>query len=124
MGSQLGETIVTESKEANYRVCYTPASMYIGFQMGGKYSVGRIANISTTTDSKPLTDDLLSDLISLFPANMGPQLFVMNRTRLKDLQQGRTATNPTGAPAPFPDSAFNVPIVVTDALVDTEAVET
>ena len=124
MGIQLGETIVTESNEANYPVYYTPASMYIGFQMGGKYSVGRIANISTTTDSKPLTDDHLSDLISLFPANMGPQMFVMNRTRLKDLQQGRTATNPTGAPAPFPDSAFNVPIIVTDALVDTEAVET
>ena len=102
---------------------YTPASMYIGFQMGGKYSAGRIANINAATDSKPLTDDLISELLSVFPAGMGPNMLVMNRTRLKDLQQSRTATNPTGAPAPFPDSSFGVPIVVTDAIIDTEAVE-
>jgi hypothetical protein len=121
-GVQLGETIVTEANDANYPVYYTPASMYIGLQVP-KYSVGRIANISTTTDSKPLTDDLISDLLSTFPAGMGPNYLVMNRTRLKDLQQGRTATNPTGSPAPFPDSAFNVPVITTDALVNTEAVE-
>ncbi len=123
-GVMLGETIVTEANDTNHPVYYTPASMYIGFQMGGKYSVGRIANISTKTDTKPLTDDLLSDVLSVFPANRGPDIFVMNRTRLKDLQQGRTATTTTGAAAPFPDSAFQVPIVVTDAITDTEAVET
>ena len=123
-GVRLGETIVTEANDSNHPVYYTPASMYIGFQMGGKYSVGRMANISTTTDSKPLTDDLLSDLLELFPAGMGPNLFLMNRKRRKDIQQSRTATNPTGAPAPFPDSAFGVPIVTTDGIVNTEAVET
>lgn len=122
-GVTLGETIVTEANDTNHPVYYTPASMYIGFQMGGKYSVGRLANISTTTDTKPLTDDLLSDLLALFPAGMGPTYFVGNRTRRKDLQQSRTATNPTGAPAPFPDSAFGVPFITTDAIVDTEPVE-
>jgi hypothetical protein len=37
------------------------------------------------------------------------------------LQASRTATNPTGAPAPFPENAFGIPIVVTDALPIDEA---
>ncbi len=122
-GVTLGDTIVTEANDANYPVYYTPASMYVGFQMGGKYSAGRIANISTTTDTKPLTDDLVSDLLAAFPAGGGPDHLVMNRTRRKDLQQGRTATNESGRPAPFPMDAFGVPIITTDAITDTEAVE-
>jgi len=122
-GISLGDTIVTEANDTNYPVYYTPASMYIGFQMGGKYSNGRICNINSVTDTKPLTDDLISDLLSQFPSGMGPSFVIMNRTSLKDLQQGRTATNPTGNPAPFPSSAFNVPIFTTDGIVQTEAVE-
>ena len=49
---------------------------------------------------------------------------VMNRRSLRQLQNSRTATNPTGAPAPIPDSAFGVPIIVTDAIVSTEALLT
>jgi hypothetical protein len=48
---------------------------------------------------------------------------ITNRTMRKELQQGRTATNPTGSPAPFPDSAFGVPLFTTDAITITEAVE-
>jgi hypothetical protein len=122
-GVQLGDTIVTEANGSNHPVYYTPASLYIGLQMGGKYSVGRIANLNAATDTAGLNDDKISDLLSLFPAGMGPGFLLMNRTSRKDLQQSRTATNPTGAPAPFPDSSFNVGIVTTDGIVDTEAVE-
>lgn len=121
-GVMLGDTIVTEANDSNHPVYYTPGSMYVGFQMGGKYSVGRIANISTTTDSKPLTDDLLSDLMELFEEG-DPNYLVMNRKRRKDLQKSRTATTQTGAPAPWPESAFGVPIVETQAITNTEAVE-
>tara|TARA_R110000824_G_scaffold363153_1_gene551170 strand:- start:128 stop:1063 length:936 start_codon:yes stop_codon:yes gene_type:complete len=122
-GITLGDTIVTEANDTNHPVYYTPASMYIGLQQGGKYSAGRIANINNATDSKPLTDDLISSLLSEFPAGMGPDFMVCNRTSLKDLQQSRTATTTTGAPAEFPNSAFNVPLFTTDAIVQTEAVE-
>lgn len=122
-GVSLGDTIVTEANDGNYAVYYTPATMYIGFQMGGKYSAGRIANLNAATDSKPLSDDLISSLLSEFPAGMGPNFMFCNRTSLKDLQQGRTATNVTGAPAPFPSEAFGVPIFTTDAITQTEAVE-
>jgi hypothetical protein len=122
-GVDLGDTIVTEANDTNHPVYYTPASMYIGIQLGGKYSIGRIANLSVTTDTKPLTDDLIADLLAVFPSGMGPDFMVTNRTMRKELQQGRTATNPTGAPAPFPDSAFNVPLFTTEAITLTEAVE-
>ena len=122
-GVNLGDTIITEANDTNYPVYYTPASMYIGLQLGGKYSIGRIANLSVTTDTKPLTDDLIADLLAAFPAGMGPDFMITNRTMRKELQQGRTATNPTGSPAPFPDSAFGVPLFTTDAITITEAVE-
>jgi hypothetical protein len=92
--------------------------------MGGKYSIGRIANLNGPTDSNPLTDDLISELLAEFPAGMGPSFMVCNRYSLRDLQQSRTATNGTGAPAPFPGDAFGVPIITSDGIVQTEAVET
>jgi hypothetical protein len=45
----------------------------------------------------------------------------MSRTSLFELQASRTATNPTGAPAPFPTEAFGVPIIVTDSIPEDEA---
>lgn len=120
---QLGETIVTEANDANYPVYYTPASLYIGFQQGGIYSNGRIANLHASDSGAQLTDDDISDLLGQFPAGMGPDVLVMSRQSLKQLQQSRTATNTTGAPAPFPTEAFGVPILVTDGVVNTEAVE-
>jgi hypothetical protein len=94
---------------------------WMALQMGSVYSAGRLANVDATAT---LTDDLLSDLIALFPAGKGPTHLVMNRTSLKQLQQSRTATNATGAPAPFPSEAFGIPIIVTDSIVSTEAVLT
>lgn len=123
-GLTVGDTIVTEANDANYPVYYTPSNMLAGLQLGGKYSVGRICNLHSSDSNAQLDDDKISDLLSKFPAGMGPDYLVMNRDRLKELQQSRTATNPSGSPAPFPNSAFNVPIIVTDALVNTEAVET
>jgi hypothetical protein len=93
---------------------------YFGLQVGSKYDVVRIANLDGTSDDL-LTDDLISDALAKFPAARPPNMIVMNRTALKELQQSRTATNPTGAPAPFPSEAFGVPIVVTDALGTSEA---
>ena len=91
--------------------------------MGGAYSVGRIANL-TADAGKGLTDDLISDLLSQFPAGMVPTLLVCSRRSLKQLQQSRTATNQTGAPEPFPSDAFGVPLITTDAIIDTEPLET
>ena len=123
-GITLSDTILTEANDSNHPVLYTAASVMVGLQLGGKYSAGRIANLNNATDSKPLTDDLISTMLSNFPSGMGPDFMVCNRTSLKDLQQGRTATTTTGAPAPFPQESFGVPLFTTDAITQTEAVET
>ena len=94
---------------------------YFGLQVGGTYDSVRIANLDGTSDDL-LTDDLIAEALMKFPAGKGPNMICMNRACLKELQNSRTATNPTGAPAPFPAEAFGVPIIVTDALLSTEPV--
>jgi len=87
-------------------------------QVGGKYSIARLANIAASTQT--LTDDLLATLLSLFPSGKMPDFLAMSRRSLMQLQQSRTATNATGAPAPFPSEAFGVPIVACESITNTE----
>jgi hypothetical protein len=90
-----------------------------GLQVGSLYSVGRIKKL-TTDSGKGLTDALIAELLSKFPAGVVPDAIFCNRRSLMQLQKSRTATNPTGAPAPFPADAFGIPIAVTDAILSTE----
>lgn len=90
---------------------------YLGAQAGNIYTLGRVANIETAFD-----DDDISNALALFPAGKGPSFIAMTRKAQKLLQQSRTATNPTGFPAPFPTEAFGVPIVITDQIAETEAI--
>lgn len=93
---------------------------WCGLKIGRDQSVVRIANVTEDT-GKGLTDDLISQAISLFPASLQPTVIVTGRRSLGQLQQSRTATNVTGAPAPFPSEAFGVPIIVSDNASETEA---
>lgn len=93
---------------------------YVGLQVASVHAVGRIKKLTADT-GKTLTDDLISDLLATFPVGMRPDCLFMSRRSLKQLQQSRTATNATGAPAPFPTEAYGVPILPTDSLLDTEA---
>jgi hypothetical protein len=96
-----------------------PVFMWQGMQIGGARSVGRLGNIDATAT---LDDDKIAEVLSLFPANRGPNILAMTRTSLKQLRQSRTATNPTGSPADFPTESFGVQIITTDSLTATEAV--
>lgn len=122
---ELGETTVQRLAGATgyYPAYWTPVTGYYGLQLGNAYPAVRICNLTAQT-GKGLTDILLSTAIAKFPATAPPNLIVMSRRSLMQLQKSRTATSPTGAPAPFPDSAFNIPIVVTDQLSETEAIVT
>lgn len=119
---RMGDSVVTRlagSSTGWYPGYFTPISGWLGLQIGSAYSIGRIANLDF---DHTLDDDMISDLLSKFPAGREPNLLVMNRTARKQLQQSRTATNATGAPAPFPVESFNVPIVTTEAILNTLAV--
>lgn len=91
---------------------------YIGLQVGGAKSVGRLANVQVKAGeaNNRLTDDLLSELYALFPEELEPTHIAMNKRALKDLQQSRTATNATGAPAPWPTEWNGIPIIATSSI--------
>ena len=93
---------------------------YYAWQWGGNFSVSRIANVET--GGSLLNDDLIAQAISLHPANRKPTLIAMNRDAERQLRESRTATNATGAPAPFASEAFGIPIVVTDQIPGDETV--
>ena len=106
-----------------YPALFVPVTGYSGFQIGGSRSVARIANVHPTDSSAQLDDDMIYEALALFPAGRQPNVIVMNRQALKMLRASRTSVNQTGAPAPRPTEVEGIPIVVTDALVSTEAVE-
>ncbi len=92
---------------------------YPGLQIGSLRSVVRIKKI-TEDSGKGLTDDLIAKAIEKFPVGVTPDCIFMNRRSRRQLQDSRTATNTTGAPAPFPMESFGIPILPTDSLVNTE----
>jgi hypothetical protein len=124
---------------------------WIGLAVNHPSSIGRIANINLATDSKPLTDKLVAQLLSLMPLQMraaaiaqantgaanqwGGQLkLYMNPLTAFGLQQSRspvssgTGTAITSADqlrfADLPTSSNGVPIVLTDSISNTESVLT
>lgn len=104
---------------------YTELAMdidgFFGLQVGSQYSVAVIYNLDGTA---ALTDDLISEAILLAPEDRPFTHIVMDNVSLKELQQSRTATNPTGAPAPIPDSAHNLPIIRTRSVSNTVTLDT
>lgn len=118
---RIDETFVQfiDGATGRFPVYATPIFAWLGVQIGGARSVARLANVDATAT---LDDDGLADLISLFPSGRGPTVFGMNRTSLGQLRKSRTATNSTGAPAPFPTEAHGIPIVPTDSINSVEAV--
>lgn len=121
---EMGESVVTRLEGATtgfYPAYFTPVSGWLGLQIGSAYSVGRICNLTAENDHT-LTDDMIAELLALFPAARQPNLLVMSRRSRKQLQQSRTATNATGAPAPIPEEAFGIPIIVTDGMPNTQTI--
>lgn len=93
----------------------------IGLQVGNLNGVGRIKNL-TEDSGKGLDDDKLADFIAKFPVGYKPEILLMTRRSRKQLQKSRTATNPSGTPAPTPTEYEGIPILATDSLDDTEAI--
>lgn len=94
--------------------------VHIGLQIGNLNGVARLKDL-TEDAGKSLDDDMLADLIAKFPVGYRPDALFMSRRSRKQLQKSRTATTATGTPAPTPSDYEGIPIVVTDSIVDTEA---
>jgi hypothetical protein len=106
-----------EGTSGRYDAWVVPIISYMALQLGSKFSAARIANVESALD-----DDKIYEALSLFPASLQPTHICMNRSALKLLRASRTSTNATGAPAPRPTEVEGIPIVVSDQIVQTEAV--
>ena len=107
----------------NYFTAYVQDMVsWVGLQLGHSKAVVRIKNL-TADSNKGLTDDLIYQALEKFPANVQPSAIFMSRRSQMQLRKSRTATNATGVPAPLPKEVEGLPIYVTEALVDTETIE-
>lgn len=119
---------------------------WVGFAVNHPLSIARICNIRKATDAKPLTDALVAETLSYLPLQMraeinanlngsGPNKFgpglklLMNGTTAFGLQASRTSTTDragaTDAAQTYPKlptESNGIPIVITDSIVNTEAV--
>jgi hypothetical protein len=91
-----------------------------GVQFTRKYAACRIKKL-TADSGKGLTDALISQALAKFPTGLPPDCIFCSRRSLQQLQASRTATTPTGAPAPIPQESFGIPIYPTDSIIDTES---
>lgn len=121
---EIGETTLIAAdggSSTTYPAYFTPVEAYMGLQYGSIYSAVRILNL-TEDANDGLTDAKIYLALEKFPASRQPNVIVMNRRSLRQLQSSRTATNATGAPAPRPTEVEGIPIIVTDAITSTEAI--
>ncbi len=116
----LGDTIIqnfTDATGKNYPAYYTNGCGWFAGFFGSLYSIVRIANLDA---SNGLTDDLIFEALERFPAGHAPDLMIANRRSQYQLRASRTATNATGAPAPLATSAAGIPMITSDAVLNTE----
>jgi hypothetical protein len=120
---------ITDESGKGFSADYVDMSGYMCLQVGGKYSLGRIYNLDGTT-SHTLTDAMLRNLYFKFPTDVQSRInfILMAGEQLNELVGNRTATNPTGAPAPVPQfweiAGRQIPIIVSDAVQTDESVVT
>lgn len=106
---------------------------WCGLSVGNVNCVGRIYNV-TADSGKTLSDSFISQLLEKFPVGYKPDALFMSRRSAGQLQRSRTVTinggpgsaKPAGNVeiiAPWPTSAFEIPIIVTDSILNTDAIE-
>lgn len=129
----LPDFIVESVADANSKKAWaytSELSSYIGLQIAAPHSVVRICNV-TADSGKTLTDAKLNTAMRLFPANFTPDAIFMSRRSRGQLQDSRTVTlygqgktrPDQELVAPVPTSFEGVPIITSDNILDTDAIE-
>lgn len=105
---------------------------WVGLQAVNTKSICRIKKL-TADSGKGLTDALIANALSKFPAGVKPDAIFCSRRSLYQLQQSRTATyvvslggkrgetSGLDIQAPWPTTAFDIPVYASDMLSDVEA---
>lgn len=103
---------------------------WIGLQIGHENCVRRIANLTAQT-GKGLTDVLLAQLLATFPTGFRPDAIFMSRRSRTQLQISRTVVLQGNAKvrpdqptiAPTPTEYEGIPLIATDSIPNTDAIE-
>jgi hypothetical protein len=102
---------------------------WVGMQVGSKYSVGRLKD-ATADSGAGVTDAKLAELLSKYPVGYRPNYWLMNRRSAFQLQVSRSASTvqngvktSSGSEifAPLPTESNGIPIVITDSILNDEA---
>lgn len=106
-------------------VYHTAFNAYPGVQVKSKKAVCRIKKL-TEDSGKGLTDAIIRQGLRKFEIGMGPNIILVSARSMGQLTNSRTATSPTGAPAPWVTSVLGfdgveIPVVATPGIVDTES---
>lgn len=104
---------------------------WVGLAINNVNCVKRLCNVSADADTgKTLTDSKLADLLDLFPSGVKPDAIFMSRRSRKQLQKSRTVTLfgqggkvNSQIIATLPTEYEGIPIVATDSILNTDAVE-
>lgn len=134
-GFQMGDWTEQQITDADGKVM--PAFVnefqaWVGLQVASIHSIGRIRDLTAETDKK-LTDAMLWSLWHKFPVAKKPNMILMSRRSSEQLQtsrtvvlnaQGNTKAGKNIEVIPEPADLWNnIPIIVTDSITDTEALD-
>ena len=93
---------------------------WIGLQLRHMASVTRICNLTEQTD-KTLTDKMGARALELLPTGIRPDVWFMSKRSLRQLRENRATPenkNPT-----TPTEMEGIPIITTDTILNTDAIE-
>jgi hypothetical protein len=105
---------------------------WIGLALNHADCVKRLCNVGADTETgDTCSDSKLADLLDLFPVGVVPNAIFMSRRSRKQLQKSRTVTlsgqgkDRPNQPiiAPTPQDYEGIPIIATDSILNTDAVE-
>lgn len=111
---------ILDSNSNPYDAYINAIKGWIGLQVVNPHSFGRIKLLGTNT-GKTMSDAMAYDLLATMPAGWRPDLWIMNRRSQTQLRKARTSTSSPYLTAPMPTDIDGVPIMVTDAITNTES---
>lgn len=121
---------VLDAGSLTYTAYVNGLTSWVGLQAASANAIGRLKD-ATEDSGKGVTDTQLANLLAKFPVGYKPDVWFMSRRSARQLQISRTVVINSGPGsakaagnvelvAPSPESAFGIPIVVTDSITDTE----
>lgn len=124
------EQMVYDSDGDGYDAYVAALTSWIGLQIGHENVARRICNL-TEDSGKGLTDSLLAKLKATFPVGHRPDAIFASRRSVTQLQISRTVVLQGGGRsqpdqpvvAPRPTDYEGIPIIETDSILDTDAIE-